>query len=466
MADVEAKIIVSVVDKATKALTEINKSVGGLDKLIQNNSKQIRNFGIATTAAGAAITGALGLSVQKFVETGDALQKMSIRTGFSTEALSELRHAAELSDTSLQAMEMGILAMSKTMEGARDGALGVTDSFRKLGLSASDLEGLSPEETFFKLSAAVADVEDPMQRLALASEVFGRAGKEMLPLLASGSAGLNQMREEAHRLGIVFDEDAANAAAKLGDAFTTLGKTTEGISNQIAIALVPVLNNLLTNIQPVIESVVHWMQKNPELVETITLMTAALGIFLTVIGSLSLGLIAVNAALLAVGLTLAAGGALFIALTGIIALVLVITQHWEGLKWMAGQAVDYIIGRLDAFVVKLQALKQQFLDFLTLVKNAASAVGNAIGGGPAPSVMQHATPRAGGGRVSEDLTLVGEQGPELVSLPRGSYVHPAGETSKMMGGVTIGAINVYNEADENRLIDKLTRLIQLQTLAA
>lgn len=44
--------------------------------------------------------------------------------------------------------------------------------------------------------------------------------------------------------------------------------------------------------------------------------------------------------------------------------------------------------------------------------------------------------RASGGYAS-GLTLVGEQGPELVSLPRGSYVHDNRESERMMGGTSV-----------------------------
>ena len=42
--------------------------------------------------------------------------------------------------------------------------------------------------------------------------------------------------------------------------------------------------------------------------------------------------------------------------------------------------------------------------------------------------------RATGGLVNENVTLVGERGPELVSLPTGSRVHTANQTKNMMGG--------------------------------
>jgi membrane protein involved in colicin uptake len=66
-----------------------------------------------------------------------------------------------------------------------------------------------------------------------------------------------------------------------------------------------------------------------------------------------------------------------------------------------------------------------------------------------PSVGK-VTYRAGGGTVrpGEDLTVVGEEGPELVSLPAGSHVYPNGQTPAGMGtgGTPIAASggNTYN----------------------
>jgi hypothetical protein len=40
------------------------------------------------------------------------------------------------------------------------------------------------------------------------------------------------------------------------------------------------------------------------------------------------------------------------------------------------------------------------------------------------------------------MALVGERGPEMINLPRGSQVIPAAQTSQMMGGVG-GSIEVF-----------------------
>ncbi len=108
---------------------------------------------------------------------------------------------------------------------------------------------------------------------------------------------------------------------------------------------------------------------------------------------------------------------------------------------------------------QVEAMKQNLKD-LQNVMNQSQATQKAQAAAPAK--------RASGGIVSEPYTLVGELGPELVSLPYGSKVHTAEETRTMSGGVTvtIGSVHVHNEADEDRLIQNLVRQIQLQSLSA
>jgi len=62
------------------------------------------------------------------------------------------------------------------------------------------------------------------------------------------------------------------------------------------------------------------------------------------------------------------------------------------------------------------------------------------------------------------MALVGEQGPELVNLPRGSDVHPTNETkdilSSMGVSITIENMNVRQESDIDKLAKKLGFSIQ------
>ena len=61
------------------------------------------------------------------------------------------------------------------------------------------------------------------------------------------------------------------------------------------------------------------------------------------------------------------------------------------------------------------------------------------------------------------LTLVGERGPELVALPRGSQIHNSESTSRMMGGggisVTVNA-NMSNDIDAEAWAYRIAQIIQ------
>jgi len=205
---------------------------------------QVKKIGKVAAVAGAAVAGAVGLMVRNYIKAGDEVHKMALRTGFSTEALSELKYAADISGTTLESLEKGVKKMSKTIMDASDGLMTYVRAFDRIGLSAQDLIDLSPEEQFDKIARAIARVESPTIRAATAQEIFGRAGTQLLPLFAAGAEGLDKLRKKAHELGLVFDQEAADKAAKLTDSITTLKGSLTGLTRNIAGELVPTLTIL------------------------------------------------------------------------------------------------------------------------------------------------------------------------------------------------------------------------------
>jgi hypothetical protein len=202
---------------------------------------QMRKIGKVAAVAGAAVVGAFGLMIKSYIKAGDEVHKMALRTGFSTDALSELKYAAEISGTTLESLEKGVKKMSKTILDASDGLMTYVRAFDRIGLKAEELIELSPEDQFDRIARAIASVENPTIRAATAQEIFGRAGTQLLPLFAAGEEGLEKLRKKAHELGIVFDQEAADKAAALTDALTTLKGSITGVTMGIAEKMVPAL---------------------------------------------------------------------------------------------------------------------------------------------------------------------------------------------------------------------------------
>lgn len=311
----------AVVSKMILDRTQWKKSVGdakkeskGLGGAIQKHGAAIRKVGMAMTAVGGAIVGSLALMIKNYAAAGDEIDKMSRRTGFAAETLSELAFAAQIAGTDLSSIEKATKKMSKSIVDAGDGLTTYIRAFDRIGISVEDLMKLSPEDQFLKIGNAIAAVENPTIRAAAAVDIFGRAGTQLLPLFDEGVEGMAKLREEAHELGFVFDKEAAAGAARLVDAQLRLKTSMQGVGRSIAETFVPMLSDLAEKAAKVISKISEWMKKNPGLTKTILTIVAGLGGLMLVLGPI---LIVLPGIVTAVGL-MSAG---FIAALGPIALV-------------------------------------------------------------------------------------------------------------------------------------------------
>ncbi len=279
MANEGIQFIISANDKASEVLEGLNGKLQAMDK-------GLKIVGGTMLATGAAITASLGLSIKSFAETGDEIQKMSIRTGVSTEALSALKYAADMSGTSLGGLESSIKLMQRGIYDASQGTGTMVDALKKLNIPVGVLKGMKPEDQFMKLASAIAEIQDPTVRAAMAVEVFGRSGTDLLPMLADGKEGLTKMKDEAAKLGLIFDQEAADKAAKFNDALTTLKGGMTGIQMTIAENLIPVLMPLIEKVQIILENIMDWIKANPELFRTLAIVTGGVGALLIPLGTL------------------------------------------------------------------------------------------------------------------------------------------------------------------------------------
>ncbi len=230
--------------KFSASIKTVQKQTKKLGSWVKKNSAQFKRMGIAATVAGTAALVVFTKMVKKYVEMGDMIHKMSIRTGFAAETLSELAFAADISGADITMLEKGVKKMAKTISDADRGMATYIDAFKAIGLEVKDLMDLSPEDQFMKIGLAIAELEHASLRTAAAVDIFGRAGTMLLPLFAEGSEGIKALGEEAHRVGIIFDKEMSAKAAKLADAQRTLKGSIQGVSIAILNDLIPVITDV------------------------------------------------------------------------------------------------------------------------------------------------------------------------------------------------------------------------------
>jgi hypothetical protein len=235
--------------KASKALAKLRHSVSAVGK--------------GVFAIGAASATGLAVLADKARAAGDRVHKMSKRTGVAVKTLSKMEHAADLSGTSMSAFEVGIKRMSRAASDADNGLSTARRTFDQLGISVTNADGeLKGSEALFLESAdALSKMENETKKAALAQELFGRSGTQLLPMLENGSKGIRGMMEEAETLGYVFDQNAADAAAKLTDTLAKARLVFTGIGRRLVSSLIPA-------IERAVDGFVEWYTANREVIRS------------------------------------------------------------------------------------------------------------------------------------------------------------------------------------------------------
>ena len=273
----------------SKAHTNANVTISLTDKMsgaIQNISKKLKGIGVGVGAAGTAISASLGAAALTFAKTGDQLDKMRAKTGFSAQTLSELSFAAGQGGASIESVEKALQGMARMSVDASRGLSTATDNLKDLGLSQDDFQKANPEQQFEMLTTALSKIEDPTKKAGLAMKVFGRAGRDMLPMLSQGPEGLAALRAEANELGVTMGEDAASSAAALTDAMARMKTQLKFVVVQIGAALAPALVKISTFITPILAKVIAFVKSNKMLVVAV----GAVGVGLVALGGILVGL--------------------------------------------------------------------------------------------------------------------------------------------------------------------------------
>jgi hypothetical protein len=340
---------------------KLDKALAGVKKKLENFGSMAQKVGAGLGASGVAIVGPLVAAAKVFGETGAALDDISKRTGVSGSKLSALSYAAEMSGTNVDTLEKGLGKMAKTLYSADEESKNAVDSLADLGLNVEELKGLKPDQQFEKIADALSKVQDPTARAALAMQVFGGAGTDLLPMFEDGAAGLADMAAEAQKLGLVLSDDAISSAAGLDDSFGQLWMTVKGLTMQVGAAIAGPLTSFLQTASQIIAVGIEWISQNQWLVQILAGVGAALAAAGTLIAGAGVAATALAAGIGAVGTVVAALTspiALVAAgLAGLIAALATMTNVFdpvvnylsEGFSWLSGIVSETMTGITAAF---------------------------------------------------------------------------------------------------------------------
>jgi len=151
----------------------------------------------ATLAGAAAKIGSMAIDAAFSVATktiasfgaaldmGGRLNDLADRTGIAVDKVLLLERAFQNAGVGADSLGPIINKMQKAIVDAGDGTSKAAYAFADLGLSLSQLQGMTPEEQLRTIGKAIAAIPDPAQRAATAMEIFGKSGGALNQVFAN-----------------------------------------------------------------------------------------------------------------------------------------------------------------------------------------------------------------------------------------------------------------------------------------
>lgn len=230
--DLKTRVILETVDNTKKG---VDSSISNLGKLGSTAASLGRTM-LGVFGAGGIISAGFTAIVLKAAETNDAMLKAAQSVGTTANRLTELRYAGDLAGVSAEGIDKALSRAAKSAEDFRNNSKIAIDGFAKIGLDPTQFEDSA--DLFEAIVVKLSEMEDGTRKTAIAQELLGKSGKDLIPLINGGAEGLAQAAEEARKLGLTIDDETRRASERLLDDFTRLGKVTEGLALQMGSALV------------------------------------------------------------------------------------------------------------------------------------------------------------------------------------------------------------------------------------
>ncbi|MCB1960624.1 MAG: hypothetical protein KDE68_08890 [Rhodocyclaceae bacterium] len=254
---VETKV--KITGDAKGALGAIDKVKGSLVGL-SSTAARLPGF----TALGSAVAGIFSTAaISKVVDMGDALAKLSRRTGVAVEELSKYQYAADLSGVETEQFATALDKLNKSISDASVGIKKPAQAFEELGVSLTNADG-----TMRSTSGVLDDVMEAYRafpegprKAAIAMDLFGESGSKLSSFLELGKEGMQGLREEAERLGIVLDDKTAKAAERLNDQLTRLEKVWDGVLVTSGNTVLPTFDPFLKELELAQKSGLSWIEQ-------------------------------------------------------------------------------------------------------------------------------------------------------------------------------------------------------------
>ena len=358
------------IDGLSRSLGNLNKQAGAVGGGLGRMGQAAKGVGglMGALLPVGAVAGLTAIA-KGSIDAADNLNDMSQRTGVAVESLSRFGQAAQDSGSSIEGVAKGMGQLAKRIT---DPSSAASKALSGIGVATRDAQGKvrSLDAVMLEISDRFAKMPDGAEKSALAMQLFGKSGVELIPMLNQGRAALEQYQA-------TISGDMAKSADEFNDSLNAIGRSLSGPFNEAVTALLPAITSIAQGIVGIIKA----FTALPQPIQTTLLVIGGLLASLIAlapaisaiisIGSAIAGLFAAGGALASAGSIIAGIATAFIVLitgpVGIVALLVAAGVAIYAFRDQIGAAfnavVNFIGGAFNAIGNLLKAGAQAYMDY-------------------------------------------------------------------------------------------------------
>lgn len=279
-----------------------------------------------------------------------------------------------------------------------DGSNTTKEALSKLGMNADDVANTMSEggdkakETYDSIIKKIAEMDDAQQQNLVGVGLFGTMWEDLGPGVITElnfvSDAFNRTYDSAGELNEIKYDNLSSATGSLKRTIET------GLLKPIGESLLPLLNNLIPQIQGVVDKLKSWIQENPKIASAITIIIGVIGGLLAIIGPIitTIGMLVISLGAMSTAFAAAGGVAAFFsasilpvitvigAVIGVVAtLAMAIYSNWEGIKQATIQLIETCRPQFEAFRDSFNNLWQVIKSiYETVIKPLFKMIGQVI----------------------------------------------------------------------------------------
>jgi hypothetical protein len=268
-------LVLSATDKMSRVVEQAtqksNKSLQKLKRETGEFSKKMAEIGTGIMAVGASLGVAAFKGIENVSSKAQNINNLTKELGnISSDSVQVYANMLHKVGIDQDVFQKGVARLAKNMTEVKlGGSAEMQRAFKALGLSVTNMHGSlrSTDEMMLQITDRLSKMKDSTAKTGLIMSLFGRSGKELIPILNQGAAGFEEERKAMQENGELMSSSEISNLVKTKQKLVEIQEKLEGMVVRVVASHINQINSLIDKVSQIADGISKWVKNNKGLVD-------------------------------------------------------------------------------------------------------------------------------------------------------------------------------------------------------